>query len=337
MAKDNFQNYDEDAMNELNAMTGNPVERDGEGKVKSIGKVDTSKFSSSGGIDVKDDPGIQAINSMGYLELPFDKLPSQGRFYQDNMHIRIRAARVGEIREFSAIDENSILDVTEKLNYIISQCTQVTFGNTRGSYKDILDMDRIIIILHIRALTFKDGLGTINVPIPARACQTPGCHPQESVPLSTDLFQFKKAEELEKYYDSGKRCYVIQTKNYGIIEISPATIGVANAVMDWGIKQERAQKKWDNSLVSLIPFLVRDWRTLTDDKIFALATEYSGWDTNKFTLIYRLAEMITMGVETELHTTCATCGGEIKFPLSFPDGYKSLFVPTVHDVLGELV
>ena len=67
---------------------------------------------------------------------------------------------------------------------------------------------------------------------------------------------FKKAEELEKYYDSGKRCYVIQTKNYGIIEISPATIGVANAVMDWGIKQERAQKKWDNSLVSLIPFLV---------------------------------------------------------------------------------
>jgi hypothetical protein len=47
--------------------------------------------------------------------------------------------------------------------------------------------------------------------------------------------------------------------------------------------------------------------------------------------------MITMGVETELHTTCATCGGEIKFPLSFPDGYKSLFVPTVHDVLGELV
>jgi hypothetical protein len=56
---------------------------------------------------------------------------------------------------------------------------------------------------------------------------------------------------------------IIQTKNYGTIEISPATIGVANAVMDWGIKQERAQKKWDNSLVSLIPFLVRDWRTLT--------------------------------------------------------------------------
>ena len=76
-----------------------------------------------------------------YHNIPLDCLPSLGRFYPDNTQISIRAARVDEIREFSAIDENDIKDVTDKLTYMVSQCVKVYYGNIPGSYRDLLSAE----------------------------------------------------------------------------------------------------------------------------------------------------------------------------------------------------
>ena len=76
-----------------------------------------------------------------YHNIPLDCLPSLGRFYPDDTRISIRAARVDEIREFSAIDENDIKDVTDKLTYMVSQCVKVYYGNVPGSYRDLLSAD----------------------------------------------------------------------------------------------------------------------------------------------------------------------------------------------------
>ena len=54
-----------------------------------------------------------------YHNIPLDCLPSLGRFYPENTQISIRAARVDEIREFSAIDENNPKDVIDKLTYMV--------------------------------------------------------------------------------------------------------------------------------------------------------------------------------------------------------------------------
>ena len=53
--------------------------------------------------------------------------------------------------------------------------------------------------------------------------------------------------------------------------------------------------------------------------------------------MYRLIEKINIGIEFELKDKCETCGGEITVPITFPDGYKSLFVPTVSDFGDELL
>jgi hypothetical protein len=107
-----------------------------------------------------------------YHNVPLDCLPSLGRFYPDNTRISIRAARVDEIREFSAIDENDIKDVTDKLTYMVSQCVKVYYGNIPGSYRDLLSADRIVLILKIREITFLDGMSSIKLPVPANACET---------------------------------------------------------------------------------------------------------------------------------------------------------------------
>ena len=273
-----------------------------------------------------------------YHNIPLSCLPSLGRFYPDNTRISIRAARVDEIREFSAIDENDIKDVTDKLTYMVSQCVKVYYGNVPGSYRDLLSADRIVLILKIREITFLDGMSSIKLPVPANACETYGCKPQDSVIFNSTKLNFTTpSPEIEKYYDSVDKCYHIKTKSFGVITLFPPSIGVTSIVTNWVVEQAKEEKKIDASLTEILQYLIGDWRRLNNKSIFNILGELSTWTTEKFALVYRLIEKINIGIEFELKDRCETCGGEITVPISFPDGYKSLFVPTVSDFGDELL
>ena len=273
-----------------------------------------------------------------FHNVPLDCLPSLGRFYPDGTQISIRAARVNEIREFSAIDETDIKDVTDKLTYMVSQCVKVYFGGVPGSYRDLLSADRIVLILKIRELTFLDGMSSIKLPVPANACETIGCKTQDSVIFNSAKLNFTTtAPELEKYYDSVNKCYNVQTKSFGTITLYPPTIGVTTIITNWIVEQAREEKKFDAVLTEIMQYLVGNWRRLNNNTIFNMLGELSTWSTEKFTLVYRLIEKINIGIEFELKDKCETCGGEITVPITFPNGYKSLFIPTVSDFGDELL
>ena len=273
-----------------------------------------------------------------YHNIPLDCLPSLGRFYPDNTQISIRAARVDEIREFSAIDENDIKDVTDKLTYMVSQCVKVYYGNVPGSYRDLLSADRIVLILKIREITFLDGMNSIKLPVPANACETTGCKTQDTVVFNSTKLNFTNpAPELEKYYDSANKCYNVRTKSFGVITLFPPSIGVTSIITNWIVEQAKEEKKFDAVLTEIMQYLVGNWRRLNSKSIFNILGELSSWPTEKFALVYRLIEKINIGIEFELKEKCETCGGEITVPITFPDGYKSLFVPTVSDFGDELL
>ena len=273
-----------------------------------------------------------------YHNIPLDCLPSLGRFYPENTYISIRAARVNEIREFSAIDENDLKDVTDKLTYMVSQCVKVYYGNIPGSYRDLLSADRIVLILKIRELTFLDGMTSMKLPVPANACETVGCKPQSSITFNSAKLNFSiPSPELEKYYDSVNRCYNIRTKSFGVITLYPPTIGVTSFVTNWIVEQTKEEKKVDAALTEILQYMIGNWRKLNNNSIFNILGELSAWSTEKFTLVYRLIEKINIGIEFEVKDRCETCGGEITVPITFPDGYKSLFVPTVSDFGDELL
>ena len=273
-----------------------------------------------------------------FHNIPLDCLPSLGRFYPENTRISIRAARVDEIREFSAIDENDPKDVIDKLTYMVSQCVKVYYGNVPGSYRDLLNADRIVLILKIREITFLDGMSSIKLPVPANACETIGCKTQDTVIFNSSKLKFTTpSPEIEKYYDSVNRCYNIKTKSFGIITLYPPTIGVTSIIGNWIIEQAKEEKKFDAVLTEILQYLVGSWRRLNNRSIFDILGELSTWSTEKFALVYRLIEKINIGIEFELKDRCETCGGEITVPITFPDGYKSIFVPTVSDFGDELL
>ena len=53
---------------------------------------------------------ISGSNDLFWKNVPFDTLPSQGLFYPENSEITIKAATVSEIRQWSTIDDNDMLN-----------------------------------------------------------------------------------------------------------------------------------------------------------------------------------------------------------------------------------
>ena len=307
-----------------------------EGKISSLGKVDPTKGR---GITRKDDPEIQRLQSLqGYLEFHLENLPSGGRFYREDLTIHIRAARVGEIRDFSTMDEQNIKDVDDKLNGILQMCTQIKFGKSIGSYKDLLEEDRIYLILTIRELTFKEGEAKLMIPVTKIDGDEEGLikNAPDKIELKTDNFQFQEENDLTgKYYDPEGKCFSIQTKSYGTIKMAPPTIGVMRAITGYIRKKEEAKKKWDKSSLQILPYIQREWRGWGEKDIFAAITEFQGWDAGKFSLVFRLAENMKVGIKPELKTPISGSDAYASAPLEFPDGIKSLFV--IPDISGELL
>jgi len=303
-------------------------------KITQLGTVDTSRGS---GVTSIDDPEIQRIQSLtGYIKLDLANFPSGGQFYREDFEIHIRSARVGEIREFSTVDEENILDVDEKLNSLLVNCTKIMYGNQRGSYRDVLEEDRIYLILSIRELTFKEGENKLMMPVGRKKCKTGTCKSQESVELKTNNLQFNEQDELiEKYYDYENKCFTVPTKSHGELIIAPPTIGVMRAITDWIRKREEGNLPWDKSSLSILPYIQREWRGFNDKEIFSAITSFQGWDASKFSIVYRLVEKAKIGVKPEFNYPCESCGEEVTVPLTFPGGIKALFI--IQDISSELL
>jgi hypothetical protein len=302
--------------------------------VETLGKVDVNRQMNK---ITGDDPEIQRLNAMvGYTRLDLGNFPSKGKFYRDDFEIHIRAARVAEVRNFSTIDEDNLMDVDEGLNNIIIACSKVIYGSQNGSYRDILEEDRIYLILSIRELTFKTGEHTLMMPVASNSCKTSSCKSQESIELRTSNLQFNAVvEKFEKYYNSTERCYSVATKNYGIIKMAPPTIGVMRAITDYIRDREANNKGWDKSTLAILPYLQREWRGWSEKDIFAKITSFHGWDSTKYTIVYRLAEDMKVGVKPEMVFPCKSCSEELTVPLMFPGGIKALFL--IPDISTELL
>ena len=302
--------------------------------VQTLGKVDTNRQMNK---VTSDDPEIQRLNAMvGYTRLDLNSFPSKGKFYRDDFEIHIRPAKVAEIRNFSTIDEANLREVDEGLNNLVISCSKVMYGTQRGSYKDILEEDRIYLILSIRELTFKTGEHTLMMPVSGNSCKSSMCKSQEAVELRTSNLQFNSVvEKFEKYYDEGDRCYSIATKNYGVIQMAPPTIGIMRAITDYIRDREENNKNWDKSTLAILPYLQREWRGWTEKDIFAKITSFQGWDSTKYTIVYRLAEDMKIGVKPEMVFPCKSCSEEVTVPLTFPGGIKALFL--IPDISTELL
>lgn len=288
-------------------------------KKNGLGKASMAKFQNE---------TLESDIHLGWVEVNVENLPSQGKFYPSDATLKIRSAKVAEIRAFSIMDEGNLMDIESNLNAIVKSCTQFKSGTKMLSYKDILEEDRIFLILSIRDLTF---------PEPENKLMLKG---QDSngesfdVELSTKYFDTETVPaEIEQYYDSEARAYVVQTKSAGEVVIAPPTIGVMEEITKFMQSRQSERKTWDASFIQIAAYLVQDWRGFNSKKIFEMEVDFQGWSERKYMVIYRLAEKMKIGVKSNL--VVDRQGEEVLVPLDFPGGIKSLFI--ISDLSSELL
>jgi len=154
------------------------------------------------------------------------------------------------------------------------------------------------------------------------------------VELSTKYFDTETVPaEIEQYYDSEKRAYVVQTKSAGEVVIAPPTIGVMEEITKFMQSRQSERKTWDASFIQIAAYLVQDWRGFNSKKIFEMEVDFQGWSERKYMVIYRLAEKMKIGVKSNL--VVDRQGEEVLVPLDFPGGIKSLFI--ISDLSSELL
>lgn len=286
-----------------------------------LGRVNMSNFTP--------DKAQSSDSALGWHVLDQVTLPSMGKFYPADSVIKIRSARAAEIRHFSTMDENNYIDMEEKLNSVVESCTQVTSGSKRLSYKDILEEDRIVLLLSIRDLTFPEPENKLMLNGKSEKSKK-----KVDLELSVkNLIPSIIDEEIERYYDDKKRTYVIKTRSAGEIVMCPPTIGVMQEVTQYLKDRNEKEIEFDKAFIQVLPYIQGDWRTLSLTKIFQLEIDYKAWDQKKFMIVYRLAERMRIGVQATLESTVD--GELVKAPLEFPGGIKSLFI--ISDLAGELL
>lgn len=285
-----------------------------------LGSVNMDKF--------KPDTAVAPDIALGWHEIPMSSLPSEGRFYPADTVLKIRAAKVAEIRHFSTIDENNILDVDAKLNAIVESCTMVSSKSTRVSYKDICEEDRFILILQIRDLTFPEPENSLKVDYTSKSGK------KHEVEIKREYFDyFRVPADVEKYYDAEARGYVIRTKSYGEIFMRPPSIGVMQEITTYIRDRRDNGQEIDQSLIQIAPYVATDWRRFNQKRLFELEVEMNGWSNGQYLLLYKLAEKVKVGIKPELLVTIED--EEASIPINFRDGIKSLFI--VQDLAGELL
>ena len=313
-----FENKDANTTSEKDSKDIDPIEETI--NKKGLGSVSMSRFSQ--------DKAEKADFHLGYHNLDMNTLFSKGRFYPLDTKISIRSAKVAEIRHFSTMIEESLLDIEEKLNGIVKGCARIESPTKKLSYKDLLEEDRIAIILAIRDLTFPESENKLML----KAENSYGV--TKDVELATkNLIGTEIPEEIEKYYDAVARCFRIQTKSSGEILMRPPSIGVMETITKYIKEQQEQNKRWDQAFVQILPYIQLDWRGFNTKEVFNQEVAFQGWNEKKYMVMYRLAEKMKIGAQPEMEVDVD--GEMVKLPLDFPGGIKSLFI--ISDLAGELL
>jgi len=277
---------------------------------------------------------IENKNTLGYLTIDMSLIPGS-IFYKTGTQIKIRAATVSEVQAYSVVNNNSEYDITEKMNQILSSCIKVIYSNGNvGSYRDIKDCDRMVLIFMIRELTFQQG-NTLAKDVKCKSCG----HEFKIHYRATKNDQFDRSFEfyeldpkLEKYFDKETRTIKIKI---GEIEyrLSPPTIGLQESFFTELKRLAAAEKIPNVSFMKIQPYLLYDRNSITEDGLIKKEDEFKNMNMETFQVLNAVVDKMKFGVKN-LKNNCPKCGEEVHTLMSFPRGASSIF--TISDPLEYL-
>lgn len=297
-----------------------------------LGKARSAQIESS---------TVSGANDNFWKNLPLTNLPSKGLFYPDGAELTFRSATASEVRHWSTIDEDDILDIDDKLNFIIEKCVRfkINGGHTWLSWRDILEIDRLYIVFLIHEITFPDGQNELFVKLECNAACTEEDRYKDEVKVRSQMLQFfEMPEELMQWYSPQYKCFeVVSEKLNETFYLYAPTIGTVERLRKRIAEIKSQGRQVDKAFIKVAPYLIQDWNSFGPNEYSQLFSSSLSWHINKFTFITKFAEQMRAARENSIVTSCPKCGSKLTSPIFSRDSFtiKDLFL--ISGRLSQLV
>ena len=262
---------------------------------------------------------IGGPNDSLWKNIPIENLPSKGLFYPAGAEITIKAATVAEIRHWSTIDDSDILDIDDKLNYVIEKCSRfkIKGGTSWLSWRDISELDRVAIIFLIQELTFPADQNSLFSEFECTETCKGEVKWKDSVKIKSSMLTFiELPEEIMKYYSAEYRCFEVKSEKLNeIFYLYMPTIGAIERLRARIAEARSKNRKPDMAFLSVAAYLIQDWQAFTQQEYYNLVNTSYAWHINKFTFIKKFTELIENARESVVSTVCPNCGNKVTSPL----------------------
>jgi hypothetical protein len=283
--------------------------------------------------EVSEDMNYDNSDLLNYLSVDLNALPA-GIFYKNGTKILIRAAEVHEVQAYSAIINENLVDVTEKMNEMLSRCVRVKFANgSIGSYKDIRDNDRIYLIFMIRELTFQKNINLAK-DVKCEECDHEfkiqyRATPTKESPKTFSNYEIK--DEMKPFFDNNEKAFVFNINNK-IWKLAPPTISLQEDFFNYIKKEVEEKRKPNVAFMKIIPYTLVHLRKISEDGIKAKEKEFKEMkDMEEFQFLNEAIAKMEFGIK-QLQTVCPSCGLEVHSDFTFPEGASSIFsIPNIFD------
>ena len=274
------------------------------------------------------------VPNLEYTAISLDILPA-ARYYKTGTKISIRAAKVSEIQAYSMVDDNNYVDITEKMNELLSRCVLFTNPDgTKGSYRNIKDSDRVFLIFMIRELTFQGG-NTLTKEVTCPSCDHVFNIPFRSTPSNTvpTTFElYEPSEEIEDFWDKSSKTYQLIDNDVSW-KLAPPTIGIQEDFYEEIKRLIGDNKKPDIAFMKIMPYLLYEKESISEKELKSKLKEFKEMDDMElFQALNEIVDKMTMGIKG-LKMKCPECGQEVHTELSFPGGASTLF--KIPDILSR--
>lgn len=327
MSGDNNNVGDEEKKDPAKDALNERINQDSGGGGSSLGKVETPEERKA-----KDEDGYREMaQEVGFKNMPLDSLPSKGMFYPKHMKVMFRSASVEEIKHYSSMNEQDLLDVDAKIHTILKSCMKITGvkENGAGSYKDLSETDKIYMLFAVRDLTMLKH-GREHKLMQTLVCED--CGTQNKFELENNVFGYYDIKEnLMKFYDEEQRALIItHPKLSEAVRINIPSMGVMQWMAEYIKKKEEDKRMgntvfYDKQYLTFLQFLCKDWRDLDDDYIKKEYPKYKSWTLDKHDVMNYVADNLNFSIKPSVEIVCTNCDHKNRVMIKFRRGYKSIF------------
>lgn len=298
---------------------------------------------------------LPLIGSTWY-EIDYHVLPSMRNnigieTYPHNTKLYLRCPSTKEIKYWSTMDVEDITgyDMVDKIDYIISQCVKAEIplqynGRTLiGNYKDIIESDRLYLLLSLRELMFGNSTQGLTFNL---SC--PKCGEKNQVQVTKDNIGSMEFEDdvkvLGEFWNADERCFNVET-DVGDFTIYLSTIGLSSIIRKYIMESARKSEMTTDIMASIKTacLMCKNWRELdsADTKTFYKKTENyvkhidketDKWTPNKIIALNETIKTITDPINVNLTYVCEHCYETIQTPFQTGESLIRFFnVPRISD------